>query len=204
MNTTSHLRQLLELYAAMPQVQQLSSGFSWHNRSLLGLVGAQQAFVAAATYWAAPQSHLFILESKEDAAYFENDLKTILEKKDVLFFADWFKKLGELDDISKANVLLRAETVAHLLNSYTSGELVVTYPEALFEKVVNSKALQKNTLHIVVGETFDSTWAAEVLTTYGFAYADFYGTGHVFGARRHHRHIFIWQRPALSHRIIWR
>lgn len=185
MNPTSHLRQLLELYAAMPQVQQLSSGFQLaQSRAYLqGLVGAQQAFVAAATYWAAPQSHLFILESKEDAAYFENDLKTILEKKDVLFFADSFKKPGELDDISKANVLLRAETVAHLLNSYTSGELVVTYPEALFEKVVNSKALQKNTLHIVVGETFDSTWAAEVLTTYGFAYADFVYEPGMFSVR---------------------
>lgn len=170
-----YIRQILEQYVAMPQTQQLVSGFQLaQSRAYLqGLVGSQQAFVAAAAYWAAPQPYVFILENKEEAAYFENDLKTILEKKDVLFFADSFKKPGELDDISKANVLLRAETVARLLNSYTSGELVVTYPEALFEKVVNSKALQKNTLHIVVGEQFDAVWAVEVLTTYGFEYADF-------------------------------
>lgn len=169
------IRQFVELYANTPRSQQISSSFQIaQSRSYLqGLVGSQHAFVAAGIYWAAPQAHLFILENKEEAAYFENDLKTLLEKKDVLFFADSFKKPGALDEINKANVLLRAETLARLLASHTSGELVVTYPEALFEKVVNSKALQKNTIHIVVGETFDTTWATELLTTYGFVYADF-------------------------------
>ena len=73
------LRQLLEQYTDLPQIQQLASGFQLaaSRAYVQGLVGSQQAFVAAATYWAAPQPHLFILENKEDAAYFENDLKTI-------------------------------------------------------------------------------------------------------------------------------
>jgi transcription-repair coupling factor (superfamily II helicase) len=169
------IKYFVELYANSAKSQQIADNFqlSQSRTHLQGLIGSQQAFVAAGVYWAAPQPHLFILENKEEAAYFENDLKTLLPKKDVLFFADSFKKPGNLDEINKANVLLRAETVARLLASHTSGELVVTYPEALFEKVVNANALEKNTLHIAVNEQFDTHWATELLTTYGFVYADF-------------------------------
>lgn len=139
-----------------------------------GLVGSMEAIVAAAVYASAPQTHVFVLDNKENAAYFHNDLQQLLgNKKDILFFPDSFKKSNELDQIDKNNVLLRTETLSKLLNSNTSGELLVTYPEALYEKVANSPALKKSAILIKIGEILDSDFVIDMLVTYGFEHADF-------------------------------
>lgn len=170
------LDNLLTRYTDDSRTAQLVSAFQILNGARLhlsGLVGSQEAFVAAGTYLAAPQCHLFILENKDEAAYFQNDLKMLLQRKDVLFFPDSFKKSGDPDEINKANVLMRAEAVSKILAMQTSGELIVTYPEALFEKIVNTRVLSKNTIHIKIEETLDTTFLIEVLTTYGFERSDF-------------------------------
>jgi len=140
---------------------------------LNGITGSISAFIAAAVYRNNPKNHLFVLPTKEEAAYFQNDLKDSLGKKDVLFFSDSFKKAGYLDEINKSNVLLRAETISRLMSSITSGELMVTYPEALFEKIVNTQTLSENTLHIKINEKLDVDFIVEVLVEYGFHHTDF-------------------------------
>lgn len=170
------LRNLIDLYSKQEHTQQIVSSVQVLANARLflsGLVGSQDAFVAAGVYWAAPQSHLFILNDKDEAAYFQNTLKNLLEKKDVLFFPDSFKKPGVPEEVNKSNVLLRAETVSRLLSSNTSGELLVTYPQAFFEKVVNTKVLGKNTIHLKINEQADIEFVIELLVTYGFERTDF-------------------------------
>ncbi len=140
---------------------------------LKGLRGSLPAFLASAIFKLSPRNHLFILESKEEAAYFQNDLKAIMDKKDVLFFSDSFKKAGQLDEINKSNVLLRAESLSRLMSSITTGELIVTYPEALFEKVVNTQVLSNSTLKLKTEEKLDVDFIVEVLVEYGFEHTDF-------------------------------
>ncbi|MDA7502133.1 transcription-repair coupling factor [Chitinophagales bacterium] len=139
---------------------------------LKGLVGSLKSLVAAAAYLHNPGPRLFILDSKEEAAYFQNDLQVFLEKKDVLFFPDSFKKPGDPTEINKGNVLMRAETMSKLLNTMGSGEIIVTYPEALHEKVVDTRILAENTMNIKVGEDLDVDFITEVLVEYGFEFAD--------------------------------
>lgn len=170
------LKNILQQYQRDQRTEQIVSSTQIMANARLhlqGLSGAQNAFVAGGVYMAAPQSHLFILSHKEQAAYFQNDLKNILAKKDVLFFPDSFKKPGYFDDVNKSNVLLRTETVSRLVKSYTSGELLVTYPHALVEKVVNTKVLNKNTIHIKMNEGLDVEFMMEILVTYGFEHTDF-------------------------------
>jgi len=68
---------------------------------------------------------------------------------------------------------LRTETVSRFLSGYTTGELLVTYPEALFELVVNTKVLKKSTIQIKSGEALDVPFITEVLVEYGFMHTDF-------------------------------
>lgn len=174
--SSMELRYLIDLYSNHAQTQQIVSSVQVLANArvhLRGLSGSQDAFVAAGVYWAAPQSHLFILQDKDEAAYFQNTLKNLLEKKDVLFFPDSFKKPGVPEEVNKSNVLLRAETVGRLLSSATTGELVVTYPQAFFEKVVNTKVLGKNTIHLKINEQADIDFIIELLVTYGFERTDF-------------------------------
>jgi len=140
---------------------------------LSGLVGSQQSFVAAGVCASMPHNHIFILDNKDEAAYFQNDLKNLQEKTAVLFFPDSFKKPGYLTEINKSNILLRTETVAKMLNNKTAKHLLVSYPEALFEKIVNTKALHKQTLHMQVKEELDTAFIVELLLEYGFESTDF-------------------------------
>ncbi|MBK6889752.1 MAG: transcription-repair coupling factor [Sphingobacteriales bacterium] len=172
------LQALLTLYrrdARTMQIAQIATSVEANTRIYLnGLVGSQSALVAVATWLEARQTHLFVLENKETAAYFQNDLTQLLEQhKDALFFPDSFKKPGFFEEVNRSNVLLRTETISRLVHSYTTGELIVTYPEALFEKVVNTKALDQNTLHIEVNLTLDTGFMTEFLSGYGFEYQDF-------------------------------
>ncbi len=170
------LKNILQFYKNDTRTQQIvsSSQIMAEARIFLkGLQGSLDAFVAAAVYQSAPKTHIFIIDNKEDAAYFQNDLKNLLEKKSVLFFPDSFKKPGFFDDINKSNVLLRTETATRLIHSHTTGELLVTYPEAFFEKIVNTKILNKNTIHIKREEALDVNFIVEVLVEYGFERTDF-------------------------------
>ncbi len=140
---------------------------------LKGLTGSMETLLAAAIYKKAPQNHVFILQDKDEAAYFLNDLKNLLDKKDILFFPDSFKKPGKFEEINKNNVLLRTETLGRLLASETTGELLVTYPHALFEKLVSNKALEEKIIPLKVGETMDVNFIIELLVDCGFVHTDF-------------------------------
>ena len=126
---------LLDRYQSDARIQQASKQLQDNPRArifLEGLVGSAAAVVAAAMYKSRGGSHCFVLHDKEEAAYFLNDLQSLLDRKDVLFIPDSFKQPGRFDEVNANNVLLRTEAVNRLANSKTRGELIVTYPEALF------------------------------------------------------------------------
>lgn len=170
------LNDLLGLYRDDPRTEKIALAVGAEQPQQLhleGMVGSSPAFLAAATWMKAPAHHLFILANKEQAAFFQNDLSNLLEKKDILFFPDSFKKPGYFDEINRSNVLLRTEMVSRLLTSQTTGELMVTYPEALFEKLVDTKVLAENTIHMKVAEKLNIDFIVEVLVEYGFDHVDF-------------------------------
>lgn len=175
------LNALLDLYKQDPRTEKLSGLISAEKPSrifLKGVLGSVDAFIASGVYKSRPRNHLFVLNNKEEAAYFQNNLENLLGKKDILFFPDSFKNPGQLEDINNSNLLLRTETVSRFLSSDTRGELLVTYPEAIIEKVVNTKVLKKSTLFIQTGERLDVDFIVELLIEYGFEHSDFvYGPG---------------------------
>ena len=101
-------------------------------------------------------SQLFIAGNKEDAYYFLNDLEALLnetneelEKKRVLLFPTTYRRPYQSEEVDNANVLQRSEVVKQL--SGGKKMLIVTYPEALCEKVISRTTLQANTLQIAKG-----------------------------------------------------
>ena len=68
--------------------------------------------------------------------------------------------------------LLRAE-VLNRINSQKMPAIIVTYPDALFEKVVTRKELERNTLKIAVGDNLSIDFVNEVLFEYQFKRVDF-------------------------------
>jgi transcription-repair coupling factor (superfamily II helicase) len=105
-----------------------------------------------------------------------NDLEQMIGDQDVLFYPGSFRRpyhpetSGEETD--NANVLLRAE-VLNRINSRKKPAIIVTYPEALFEKVVTRRELDKNTLKVSVGDKISIDFINEVLFEYEFKRVDF-------------------------------
>ncbi len=140
---------------------------------LQGISGSMDAVVAAAVYRTNRQSHLFILHDKEEAAYFFNDLQNLLGDKEVLFYPTSYKRPYSFEETENANILMRAEILNRINHKASSGELIVSYPEALTEKVINKRTLLKNTLTIKGGEEIDLDILLEMLVAFDFERTDF-------------------------------
>src|SRR5688500_2210654 len=154
-----NLETLLGLYRNDPRIRTLTEKIQvtpHTNLHLAGVVCSADAFIAAAVFSKAPLNHVFIYPDKEEAAYFQNTLSNLLGKKEVLLFTDSFKRPGKFDELNNNNILLRTETINKLSSSSTTGELIVTYPEALFEKVVSRTVLKENIIDISIGNKLDA------------------------------------------------
>ena len=176
MSVNSNLERLLELYRDEPRSQRIVQALETETPArlqLTGMAGAQESFVLAGAYLAAPRSQLFIANDKEEAAYIHNNLAHLLDKKNIRFFPDSFKRPMYFEELNNNNVLLRTETVNQLINTPASGEIVVTYPEALFEKVVAPEVLNQQRINISKGEQLDVGFLVEILVEYGFLREDF-------------------------------
>ncbi len=149
------------------------------NIQLKGMVGSLDAVIAAAVYKTNHQNHLFIIPDKETAAYFHNDLQNLIGEKEVLYFPTSYRRPYQFEETENANILTRAEILNRINHKSTTGELIVTYPEALTEKVINKRSLVKNTFTIKAGDKLDTEFMAELLSTYDFEKSDFvYEAGH--------------------------
>ncbi len=174
--------ELIEQYSRDSRTIEVSEALGGPRNvrfGLKGLVGSSRSFVCASVFRKTSLVHLAILPDRETAAYFLNDLEQIFgetslesEKKRILFFPSSFKKGVLSGPKDNQGLLLRTE-VLNRLNNRQGSFFVVTYPEALAEKVVNRKFLEKNTLKLAAGEKVNMDFILDLLVEYDFERADF-------------------------------
>ena len=143
-----------------------------NNFQISNLVGSSLSFVVSETFKKVDNPYLLIFNDKEEAAYYLNDLEQLLGHKNVLFYPESYRRPYQIEETDNANVLLRSE-VLNRINSRKKAAIIVTYPSALFEKVVTKKELEKNTLKVGVGESLSLDFVNEVLFEYKFKRVDF-------------------------------
>lgn len=167
----SHLSQT---YAQTLQTQNLQAAIAVHQSKthLKGLVGSSLSFVITETFKISEQPFLLVFNDKEEAAFYLNDLELMLNDKDVLFYPGSYRRPYQIEETDNANVLLRAE-VLNRINSRKKPAIIVTYPDALFEKVVTRKELERNTLKISISDNLSIDFVNEVLFEYQFKRVDF-------------------------------
>ncbi len=140
---------------------------------LSGVRGSLKSVLAALAVDTTGQSLVVVRSDKEDAAYFLNDCEKLLGPGRVLFFPDSYRKpYGERDQVDNANIGLRAEVLQRLQAS-KQPLIVVTYPEALAEKVVTRKTFGGKTLHVSRGDKLDLDFFNESLFDLRFERVDF-------------------------------
>ncbi len=163
-----------QTFLQSPQLQKLQKAIAQPTTKthLYGIVGSSLSFVIKNSFTQSDNPFLCIFNDKEEAAYYLNDLEQLLGDKNVLFYPGSYRRPYQIEETDNANVLLRAE-VLNRLNSRKKPALIVTYPDALFEKVVTRKELEKNTLKISIGDTLSLDFINEVLFEYQFQRVDF-------------------------------
>ena len=139
---------------------------------LNGLTGSLASIIGSACFKLSGKASIFILNDKEEAAYFHNDLEQFIPENDLLFYPGSYRRPYQIEETDNANILMRAE-VLNRLSSRRKPSCIVTYPDAIFEKVITKKELNKNTLKLSVGEGISIDFLNETMFEYGFEYSDF-------------------------------
>lgn len=137
-----------------------------------GLVGSSRSLASSAVMDQVPGHHLIVLQDKEQAAYYLNDLQGLYpDGKQVLFYPASYRVPYELEKTDNANVVSRAEVLEKITTERNCW--IVTYPKALFEKVPSQRRLVKNTLKVENGKSYSIDFMNEMLLELGFDRVDF-------------------------------
>ena len=168
------IRDLKKAFTTLPQIDVSANALQYAGAHIQwkGLVGSAKALSATALSEQIPGHHLFILPDKEEAAYFLNDLEGLFpDDKRIFFYPASYRVPYQLEDTDNANVVSRAEVLERINNG--TNVRVVTYPQALFEKVPTQKKLSDNTLRVEVGKNYSIDLINELLQEYHFDRVDF-------------------------------
>ena len=139
---------------------------------LKGSVGSGISFIIANSFKTVGKTMLYLCEDREKAAYQLNDFERILGEDNVLFFPSSYRKPYQTETTDNANVLLRSEVLTKL-GSSKKPKLIVSYPQAVFEKVVSHSTLKKNTLEVIKDSRLSLDFVNEMLFEYRFNRVDF-------------------------------
>lgn len=145
-----------------------------------GIIGSAIALVVTSLLTTkGKQQHLIVLPDKEQAAYCYNDFESLLEESDlelnqkkVLFYPTSYSRPYEPEKVDRSYQLSRTEVLKRTMSG-DKKTIVVTYPEALTEKVITKSYLTKNLLKLKVGEEVSLDFITDLLYELEFEYAEF-------------------------------
>ncbi|WP_456101242.1 DEAD/DEAH box helicase, partial [Phocaeicola plebeius] len=168
------IKELQEVYAKHPNVAGLASlrkNKDIKTVYLEGMHSSCASLYASVSVKTMPGIHVFILNDLEEAGYFYHDLVQVDGETDVLFFPSSYRRAIKYGQKDAANEILRTEVLSRL--EQKKPVTVVTYPEALAEKVVSRKRLSDAMLTLKVGQQEDTVKLMETLSKYGFEHVDY-------------------------------
>lgn len=169
------LSEFHNYFAGHPSVKKLAGLVSENPKkriSITGLSGSSASAVFTATALLNPFTAVLILHDREEAAYFYDDLNELGMAEQSLFFPSSYKRYISSEQIESENIILRTDALNKISDNHKN-YLIVTYPEAITEKVISGEGLEKHTLHIKTGEKLSTGFVNEVLFEYGFERVEF-------------------------------
>ncbi|MEP6584356.1 MAG: transcription-repair coupling factor [Ginsengibacter sp.] len=173
-----NLELLMDMYQKDPRIFSIADKMVLSKPQhvhLSGLNGSSSQFIIAAVFnhsITSQLNHLVILRDAEEAAYFHNTVENITRALDVFYFPSSFKNKKNYTLLNSSHVMLRTEALTKL-STGGNRKIMVTYPEALFEKVVLSKTLKENIISFKQGENINVDALLSRFVEHGFSRTDF-------------------------------
>ncbi len=173
-----NLQHLLDKFQNNPRLFSLADRLT-HSQPqrlwLKNLQGSSSQFIVASIFnnnATAGLNHLIILNDAEEAAYFHNTLESLTNALDLFYFPSSFKNRKNFKLLNSSHVMLRAQALMKL-SAGGNKKIIVTHPEALFEKVVLPKTLSGNIIQLKTNDTINLDGLMELFVMYGFERTDF-------------------------------
>lgn len=173
-----NLNVLLEQYQSSPRLFQLADRLLFADPQkifLKNLQGSSSEFVVSSVFMhpnCQQLNHLVVLNDAEEAAYFHNTLENLTHALDLFYFPSSYKNRKNFRLLNSSHVMLRTEALTKL-SAGGNRKIIVTYPEALFEKVVLRDTLSSNIISIKANDTINLNSLMELFVMYGFDRTDF-------------------------------
>ncbi len=171
--TTDHFK---EIFLKSQVIDSLNKAID--NNDIISLnrtAGSYLPFLAYGFIHQKNGYHLFILPDKEEALYFFNDLENIFDNQrgtTLLFYPASYRRPYQIVDPDATCVLQRTEVI-NALSKRRKKVIVVTYPEAIVEKVIDKKYFEENNITLNVGEELDLELINEILIDMSFDKVDY-------------------------------
>lgn len=169
-----NIAELQRIYASHPNVAGLTSLLD--NKDirtiyLKGMHASCASLFASGIFDKVPGIYVFILNDVEEAGYFYHDLVQVNGDEQILFFPSSYRRAIKYGQKDAANEILRTEVLSRL--GKQESLVVVTYPDALAEKVVSCQYLSDRTLKLDVGQHIETDKITALLVEYGFEHVDY-------------------------------
>ena len=171
--TITELKQRYTLHPNVSGALHLLADDQVQHLYLSGLNGSAAPLFASTLMGQIKAPMLFVLGDVEEAGYFYHDLVQLLDEERVMFFPSSFRRAIKYGQKDAANEILRTEVLSRIGKDQSSHCFVVTYPDALAEKVVSRGELKQKTLKIHEGERLDMAFVTEILRSQGFERVDY-------------------------------
>ena len=168
------IKELIRIYSSTAQVNALKKLFKEKDTGHIFLEnthGSAPAVIFASSL-TGEDNVLFILNDLEEAGYFYHDLAQISGEDNVLFFPSSYKRSVKYGNIDPANEVLRTEALT-ALQKKKKGLAIVSYTEAVMEKVISRQQLSANTITIKKGNAYDSNSLIGDFLKHGFERTDY-------------------------------
>jgi transcription-repair coupling factor (superfamily II helicase) len=178
------VQDLLKKYQDTPRLFQLADRLTFSQPQkifLKNLRGSASQFVAASVLQhpsCSRLNYLIVLNDAEEAAYFFNTLENLTGALDIFYFPSSFRKNKNFRLLNASHIMLRTEALTRISSAENSAtginrKILVTYPEALHEKVVHPEAYSSNIIYIKKGDTLQVNQLLLKLADLGFERSDF-------------------------------
>jgi transcription-repair coupling factor (superfamily II helicase) len=173
-----NLEVLLQTYTNDPRCFKIADDITLSQPKqihLSGLHGSAAPFIVTSIYnnpACSQLNHIIILRDAEEAAYFHNTLENITSALNLFYFPSSFKNKKNYRLLNSSHVMLRTEALTKLAGG-GNRNIIITYAEAIFEKVVLNKTLSENIISIKQGDVLDVNKVLAKFVDYGFERTDF-------------------------------
>jgi transcription-repair coupling factor (superfamily II helicase) len=167
-------QEFLSLFAEQHELKLLDGALQKNKASVYcqGLTGSSAAVVLGLAAQKLNENALFILDDKEHAAYFFNDLQNLFSNKTAAFFFPESARVPyDFTESDQPNFLARSEVLDFIAADKKAW--LITYPKALADRVPIKKDVADNTFKLAVGQNLGISFLRDWLTEYGFDRVDF-------------------------------